>query len=213
VSSQTSETKPATLTAFLRERFKGVLNGIAGVVARWGISPDAVTLAGLIGNIVAAFLIGQGKIVTAGWLLLIVWPLDALDGALARLRGKPSSFGGFLDSVTDRYAELIVFGGLLVYYLWQGNPLPIVLTYLAAAGSVLVSYTKARGEALGFRVEGGLLTRVERFLVLVPCLILNRPLIALWLIAVLANFTALQRIWIVRRQALVRDRTPPASHP
>lgn len=213
MSSQTSETKPATLTAFLRERFKGVLNGIAGVVARWGISPDAVTLAGLIGNIVAAFLIGQGKIVTAGWLLLIVWPLDALDGALARLRGKPSSFGGFLDSVTDRYAELIVFGGLLVYYLWQGNPLPIVLTYLAAAGSVLVSYTKARGEALGFRVEGGLLTRVERFLVLVPCLILNRPLIALWLIAVLANFTALQRIWIVRRQAFARDRTPPASHP
>jgi CDP-diacylglycerol--glycerol-3-phosphate 3-phosphatidyltransferase len=212
VSSQTSETKPATLTAFLRERFRGVLNGIAGVVARWGVSPDAVTLAGLIGNGVAAVLLGQGKIVTAGWLLLIVWPLDALDGALARLRGSPSSFGGFLDSVTDRYAELVVFGGLLVYYLPQGDPLPILLTYLAAAGSVLVSYTKARGEALGFRVEGGLLTRVERFIVLVPCLIFNRPLIALWLIAVLANFTALQRIWIVRRQAYVKDNNPPRPH-
>jgi CDP-diacylglycerol--glycerol-3-phosphate 3-phosphatidyltransferase len=189
------------LTAFLRQRFKPLLEGIARGLARLGVTPNAVTLAGLAGNVLAAFWLAQGRITWAGWLLLLIWPLDALDGALARLHGSPSSFGGVLDSVTDRYAELLVWGGLLVYYLSQADPIPIILIYLAAGGSLMVSYTKARGEAQGFRVDGGLLTRVERFLVLVPCLILNRPLIAIWAIALLANFTALQRLWLIFRQA------------
>ncbi|MGB9896470.1 CDP-alcohol phosphatidyltransferase family protein [Thermanaerothrix sp.] len=192
---------PQTLTAFLRQRFKPLLERIALGLARLGVTPNAVTLAGLAGNILAAFWLAQGRITWAGWLLLVIWPLDALDGALARLRGSPSPFGGVLDSVTDRYAELLVWGGLLVYYLSRADPISVILIYLAAGGSLMVSYTKARGEAQGFRVEGGLLTRVERFLVLVPCLILNRPLIAIWAIALLANFTALQRLWLIFRQS------------
>jgi CDP-diacylglycerol--glycerol-3-phosphate 3-phosphatidyltransferase len=192
---------PQTLTAFLRQCFKPLLERIALGLARLGVTPNAVTLAGLAGNILAAFWLAQGRITWAGWLLLVIWPLDALDGALARLRGSPSPFGGVLDSVTDRYAELLVWGGLLVYYLSRADPISVILIYLAAGGSLMVSYTKARGEAQGFRVEGGLLTRVERFLVLVPCLILNRPLIAIWAIALLANFTALQRLWLIFRQS------------
>lgn len=203
MTPQASEQSSQTLTAFLRRRFKPLLESIARGLARLGITPNAVTLAGLAGNVLAAFWLAQGRITWAGWLLLVIWPLDALDGALARLRGSPSPFGGVLDSVTDRYAELLVWGGLLVYYLSQADPTPVILIYLAAGGSLMVSYTKARGEAQGFRVEGGLLTRVERFLVLVPCLIINRPLIAIWAIALLANFTALQRLWLIFRQASI----------
>lgn len=201
MTPQAPEQSPQTLTAYLRQRFKPLLEGIARGLARLGITPNAVTLAGLAGNVLAAIWLAQGRITWAGWLLLVIWPLDALDGALARLRGSPSPFGGVLDSVTDRYAELLVWGGLLVYYLSQADPIPVILIYLAAGGSLMVSYTKARGEAQGFRVEGGLLTRVERFLVLVPCLIINRPLIAIWAIALLANVTALQRLWLIFRQA------------
>ncbi|MCX8024258.1 MAG: CDP-alcohol phosphatidyltransferase family protein [Thermanaerothrix sp.] len=201
MTPQAPEQVPQTLTAFLRQRFKPLLESIARGLARLGLTPNAITLAGLAGNILAAFWLAQGQITWAGWLLLLIWPLDALDGALARLRGSPSPFGGVLDSVTDRYAELLVWGGLLVHYLSQADPTPVILIYLAAGGSLMVSYTKARGEAQGFRVEGGLLTRVERFLVLVPCLIINRPLIAIWTIALLANFTALQRLWLIFRQS------------
>ncbi len=201
VSPKASENPPQTLTALLRQRFKPLLERLARGLAHLGVTPNMVTLLGLAGNVLAALWLAQGRITWAGWLLLFIWPLDALDGALARLRGAPTPFGGVLDSVTDRYAELLVWGGLLVYYLNQANPTAILLIYLAAGGSLMVSYTKARGEAQGFRVEGGLLTRVERFLILVPCLLLNRPLIAMWVIAILANFTALQRLWIVFRQA------------
>lgn len=206
MTPKASESPPQTLTALLRQHFRPLLERLARGLARLGMTPNTVTLLGLAGNGVAAVWLAQGRITWAGWLLLFIWPLDALDGALARLRGLPTPFGGVLDSVVDRYSELLVWGGLLVYYLSQESSLPIILIYLAAGGSLMVSYTKARGEAQGFRVEGGLLTRVERFLILVPCLLLNRPLIAIWAIAILANFTAIQRLWIVFRQAL-----PPAS--
>ena len=120
---------------------------------------------------------------------------------MARQRGRVTRFGGFVDSVADRYSELFILGGLLIFYVNRGETLPVILAYLAAAGSVLVSYIRARGEAAGYQVKAGLLTRVERYLILAPCLIINRPLIALWALAVLANLTALQRIWLVRTKA------------
>jgi CDP-diacylglycerol---glycerol-3-phosphate 3-phosphatidyltransferase len=136
-----------------------------------------------------------------GIIILAMGPVDALDGTMARLRGEPSSFGAFVDSITDRYSELVIFGGLLYYYLQQGNTLAAVLVYLAAAGSVLVSYVRARGQSLGYDTKIGILTRLERYLVLAPALILNLPLVALWIIAILANITAFQRIMDVRRLA------------
>ncbi len=103
--------------------------------------------------------------------------------------------------MTDRWAELIILGGLLVHYTLAGATWGIVLTYAAAVGSVMVSYVKARAEALGFDCNVGILTRMERYLVLAPALLLNIPLVGMGLIALLGNFTALQRIWYVRVQA------------
>ncbi len=190
-----------SLEKYLRVTFKGLLDKIGGFVNRLGILPNTVTILGLIGNTIGAVLLATGHITWGGIVILIMGPVDALDGTMARLRGESTEFGAFVDSVTDRYSELVILGGLMVYYLLQQNWLACFLIYLSAAGSVLVSYTKARAEALGFDAKVGLLTRVERFLVLAPCLIINRPMIALWILAVLSNVTAVQRIWYVRMQA------------
>jgi len=110
-------------------------------------------------------------------------------------------FGGFVDSVSDRYSELIIYGGLLYYFVQAGDNINTLVVYAAAAGSVLVSYIRARSLPLGWETKVGILTRVERYLVLAPALILNYPAIGLWIIAIFANITAFQRIYDVRRQA------------
>jgi CDP-diacylglycerol--glycerol-3-phosphate 3-phosphatidyltransferase len=156
---------------------------------------------------VAAFFIARGQITIGGLIVLIVWPIDALDGSMARLRGEASDWGAFVDSVSDRYSELIILGAVLYYFAMNNQHLSAVVTFVAAAGSILVSYVKARAEAQSFSAREGLLTRAERYFVLGPSLLFNIPVIGVWIIAILANFTALQRIWVVRAQAHDRMRT------
>lgn len=199
--NQAVKKEAVTFTDLLRARFKGIIEPIAGFLISLGLKPNMVTLLGLYGIMIGSYFLAIGQISLGGLLVLVSVLLDALDGTMARLRGESSQFGAFVDSVTDRYSELFIFGGLLFYYVQQQNWLGVGLAYLAAAGSVLVSYIRARGQSVGFETKVGLLTRVERFLILVPCLVLNLPLIGLGLIALLANITALQRIWDVRRQA------------
>ncbi|MHB0967360.1 MAG: CDP-alcohol phosphatidyltransferase family protein [Bellilinea sp.] len=170
-----------------------------------GLTPNAMTLLGLAGHIGAAYLLARGEMLWGGVVVMIMGPFDALDGTMARLRGKISRFGGFLDSVVDRYAELFLLGGLLIYYSNQQLWLPVMLVYAAAAGSVMVSYTRSRGETANFKVTAGLMTRVERYIVIVLSLLFNRPIIALWILAILGNLTALQRIWLVRKQAAAEN--------
>jgi CDP-diacylglycerol--glycerol-3-phosphate 3-phosphatidyltransferase len=190
-----------TLTDLMRAWFKFVLDPIGGFLNRLGLMPNTVTLIGLAGTLVASILLARGNFLVGGILVFAMGPIDALDGTMARLRGEATEFGAFVDSVTDRYAELLIFGGLLVYFLGQGDILAATLVFAAAAGSVMVSYVKARAEGLHFEAKLGLLTRMERYLVMVPSLILGYPKVGLWIIAILANLTALQRILHVRRQA------------
>ena len=197
----TTEDERPTLTEYLREFFKGILTPIAGFFNRLGLYPNTITLAGLIGSTVGAIFVARGDFLVGGLILLAMGPIDALDGAMARLRGEPSDFGAFVDSVTDRYSELIIMGGLLAYYLIVNEPLFAGLVFIAAVGSVMVSYTRARAEALGFSAKVGILTRMERYIVLIPSILLGYPHIGLGIVALLANITALQRILYVRRQA------------
>jgi len=199
--TQTTKPESFSLEKFLRTFFKGFLDKAAGAVNKTGILPNTITLLGLIGNTIGAVLLATGRIQLGGLIIVLMGPVDALDGSMARLRGDSTEFGAFVDSVTDRYSELVIFAGLLAYYLQAGDWLYCGLVYLAAAGSVLVSYVKARAEALGFTAKVGILTRVERYLVLAPALLLNIPWLAIWIIAIFANFTALQRILKVRQQA------------
>jgi len=203
--TQPMNPKP-TFTDRLRLIFKGILDPTGAFLNRLGLTPNSITLLGLAGTTVGAYLISQGKMTVGGIVLLLSVLVDTLDGTMARLRGDPSDFGGFVDSVSDRYAELITFGGLLYYFLSQQNYPGVMVTFAAASGSVLVSYVKARAEGLGFTAKVGILTRVERYIVLIPSLIFNQPFFAVALIAVLGNITAFQRIIHVRVQGHERMR-------
>jgi len=196
-----------TLTDLMRLRFKGILDPIGRLLNNLGLMPNTMTLLGLAGNTAGAILLARGEMFWGGILILLMGPVDALDGTMARLRGMASDFGAFVDSVTDRYSELVIFGGLLYYFANQGDTLAAILVFVAAAGSVLVSYVRSRGQSLGADTKVGILTRMERYLVLAPALLLNQPVWGLWVIAVLANITALQRIYDVRRQLT----NPPAN--
>lgn len=207
-----TKTKPRSFSDWLRVRFKWLLEPLGRVISRVGVHPNYITGVGLIGSALGAGLLALGFISWGGLVILLMGPVDALDGATARAGGQKSAFGAFVDSVTDRYSEALTYLGLLIYYLNlpDAHPVPIVLCFASFVGSVLVSYTKARGEALKFDVNVGLLTRVERYLILAPLLLFNLPLVALWVIAVLSNVTALQRIFYVRRQFY--GRKPDGDH-
>lgn len=191
-----------SLEMYLRRVFKNVIDPIARGLLRIGITPNTITAIGFLLSTVAAVFASQGKFTIAGLILLIAAPLDVVDGSMARLIGIPTQYGSLIDSVTDRYSELVVFGGMMFYFINTQNTLAAMLVYIAAAGSVLVSYVKARAEGLNLSAKVGLLTRVERLIILIICLIFNIPTVALWIIAVLANYTAIQRLLYVRKQVV-----------
>jgi CDP-diacylglycerol--glycerol-3-phosphate 3-phosphatidyltransferase len=193
-------TTTKTFTDYLRLWFKWVLDPLGGFFNRLGLTPNMMTMLGLLGNAVGAYYLAMGDMRTGGLIVLVMTPIDALDGTMARLRGESSDFGAFVDSVSDRYSELIIYAGLLYYFLTVGDRLGGILVFAAAAGSVLVSYVKARAEGLGYGAKVGILTRVERYLVLAPALVFNQLYIGVGIIAVFANITAVQRIWFVRGQ-------------
>jgi CDP-diacylglycerol--glycerol-3-phosphate 3-phosphatidyltransferase len=189
---------------------------IARAVARTGITPNAVTALGFVGNVVAAWLAADGRWLAAGLVMLAGSGLDLLDGALARATGKATRFGAIFDAVLDRYSEAAVLFGLLLYFeerdaLWQ-----VGLIYVALAGSVLVSLVRARAEIDGMQLREGLFTRAERVVLTALALILGtwRPLavtVALWVLALLASATALQRVYYTWRPApqTARPESPP----
>lgn len=193
--------QPETFTDRVRKKFKKILDAVGGFFNRLGIHPNVVTSISLIGNIIGAVFVAlEPTTIVGGLIVLATAPLDAIDGTMARLRGEASKWGAFVDSVSDRYSELILMGGLVVHFWIKQDFLSLGVTYLAACGSVLVSYVKARAESLGYEAKIGFMSRLERYIVLIPCLIINLPQIAIWLLAILGNFTALQRIYHVRKQ-------------
>ena len=204
--TQSDQQDPKTFTDFLRRLFKGVLDSIAAFLNKLGIKPNMVTAAGLVGNLIAALFIAYGKLTWGGLISMLVGPLDALDGTMARMRNESGRYGAFVDSVTDRYSEIALYGGLLVYFNKTGTWQDALLVFFAAVGSIMVSYTRARAEALNYSAKIGLLTRAERYIVLIPGIIFGFPHISLWILALMTHVTALQRFWYVRKQA---KETPP----
>jgi CDP-diacylglycerol--glycerol-3-phosphate 3-phosphatidyltransferase len=201
VEQSQSKKQKTTFSDRMRVVFKGVLDPMGAFFNRLGIFPNTMTLIGLAGNVVGAILLALGHITVGGIVILVMGAIDSLDGTMARLRGMPSEFGAFVDSVSDRYSELVIYAGLLYYFLHQGDWITALVVYIAAAGSVLVSYIRARAASVGMDTKVGFLSRFERYLVLAPSLIFNIPKIGIWIIAIFANFTAIQRIADVRRQA------------
>jgi CDP-diacylglycerol--glycerol-3-phosphate 3-phosphatidyltransferase len=190
-----------TFTDRLRINFGHLLDPAVAFLDRLGVHPNHLTAIGVLGTSIAAYLISQSQFLWAGIFILIVGPVDALDGPLARRRGEPQTFGAFVDSVADRYSELALYAGLLWVALSSGDWRLSFLVYFAAFGSVLVSYVRARAQSLGLDAKGGILTRVERFMIMTACLIFNVPFIGVAILAVGTNLTAIQRIWDVRKMS------------
>jgi CDP-diacylglycerol--glycerol-3-phosphate 3-phosphatidyltransferase len=167
------------------------------------VSPNTLTVTGLVINALSGVLIATGQLIVGGVVLLLASLFDVLDGAVARVTGKVYRYGAFLDSTTDRYAEGFTYIGLLWYYLFNGHhTVEPMLVMAALTGSLLVSYVRARAQSLGFLCDGGLLARPERVVITVIGLLIPPLLLpVLWILALLTNITAVQRIWFVWRQS------------
>ncbi len=165
------------------------------------LRPNHLTVLGLGVSLLAALSFARGRERWGAVLLILAGLFDFFDGSLARLSGQETPFGAFLDSVIDRYSDLVVLAGILLLFVGSGRPVEVLLTLLALIGTVMVSYTKARAQAIGVACEIGLLERPERLIVLIAGGLFNRMTAALWVLAVLANLTAVQRILYTRRAA------------
>ena len=173
---------------------------IAPVLSRLRLTPNVLTLIGVILTGGVAIVLANGRLFLGGWLLVFASIFDLFDGAVARTTNQTSTFGAFFDSIMDRYSEAIVFLGLLVYFhqLDAAQSLQgIMLVYVAIIGSLMVSYARARAEGLNIACETGWLGRPERLAILCSGLVFGFLTIALWILAILTNFTAIQRIYHV----------------
>ena len=177
-----------------------ITDPIVFLLAKAHISPNALTLAGVLGSAGAAALLARGQFLAGGIVVLAAGALDILDGALARATGQVTRFGAVFDSVMDRVSEAAVLFGLLYYYAGRDAREESLLVFAALAGSMLVSYIRARGEILGLPIREGLFTRAERVIVIGLGAMIGQVRIALWILAILANLTALQRFYLVWRK-------------
>lgn len=192
---------------WLRLKGRVVLDPIARMLARTGVTPNMLTVLGYLFNLVVALALALGSLRLGGVLLILASLFDALDGTLARLTHRQSSFGAFFDSTVDRYSEATVYGGILFYFMNQSMQGETLVVYAAIIGSLMVSYSRARAEGLDVDCKVGLLTRVERMLILCAGLILNWLVPAMWMVAILANLTALQRMRHVHRVIREQEQT------
>ncbi len=186
-----------TLTDWARDRAGVFLLPLVHFIGRLGLHPNTLTVLGMVLQVGIGALFGLGYITLAGWLLLVVAPIDALDGMLARVLGKQSRFGAFLDSTLDRISDAALILGLMTHYLRQGASLVVALLLVSLVAVMMVSYVRARAEALGFGCKVGLLTRLERIVLIGVLSAVGLPLVMVGALAVLSVFTVVQRILYV----------------
>jgi len=171
-----------------------ILNGLVRALVFTRIHPNVFTCVGLAINAVGAWMLSRGEFFEAGLVVLLGAVFDLVDGPIARSSGRVTRFGGFLDSVIDRYSDLILLVGMLVYYASVNRFGYIVLTAVAMTGSVMVSYVRARSENEIPKCKVGFLERPERIVLLIIGTLFNRMTAVLWVIAVLSNLTVVHRI-------------------
>ena len=207
-----------------RERYLRLIEPVADLFAHFHVHPNILSLLGLVLSGLAAVLYGMGSFFWAAWIVVLAGTCDVLDGELARFTGKTSRFGAFFDSTLDRFSEVFLFLGLAWYFSGGHitfavvggetggirSPVAVLFIVLAIGGSFMVSYTKARAESLGLDCRIGLMQRPERIvLLIIGSLLASLPTVGLWimkvclfLLALLSNFTALQRIIYVKKQLI-----------
>jgi CDP-diacylglycerol--glycerol-3-phosphate 3-phosphatidyltransferase len=187
------------------------IDRLAALLAATGIPPNVITWSALLGNFWAGVLFAKGRFAAAGGIMILAGLCDLLDGPVARRQNRISLFGGFLNSIVDRYADLILFLGLLVYYAQVNRFRYAVLAGAAMAGAVMVSYAKARAESLVPRAEVGFWDRPERLVLMILGALTNRMEIALWFLAIGPNITVVHRILHTWKHTKASAPQPPAT--
>jgi CDP-diacylglycerol--glycerol-3-phosphate 3-phosphatidyltransferase len=203
-----------TITRIIGEGAGTIIRGIVRMLALSRIHPNALTFIGLLINIAAAWLLATGQFFAGGWVIVGAGLFDMVDGRVARETNQVTRFGGFFDSVVDRYSDLALLVGLLVYYGSINRPLYVVLTGVVMTASVMISYTRARSENTIPLCKVGFLERPERIVLLIIGALFDRMAPVLWIIAVLGNWTVIHRMiytWQQTRhmeEAQLRPATP-----
>ena len=178
------------------------------------LTPNAISMVGLVGNLVSAVLVVEGAFVWAGLAFILGSVMDTLDGRYSRMSGKGTLFGAFLDSTLDRIEEGIVLAAVCWQFAAGGEEALAAACLVVVLGSLMVSYTRARAEALGVECKVGIATRPVRVVILSAGLMFaNGELIdsvdllpaAIWTMLALTAFTVLQRVWHVRKQLVALD--------
>jgi CDP-diacylglycerol---glycerol-3-phosphate 3-phosphatidyltransferase len=199
----------------MMERFRAfwtkVISPVAHLLIRLGVSADAVTLVGTLGVVAGALaFFPQGKLLTGVLVITAFVFSDLLDGLMARLTGKSSPFGAFLDSTLDRVGDGAIFAGLALYFAGPGDSrLYLVLALICLVMGGVTSYARARAESVGFQAKVGIAERADRLVAILVATglgaIFDVPelmYVALWALAVASTVTVVQRIWVVRQQAI-----------
>jgi CDP-diacylglycerol--glycerol-3-phosphate 3-phosphatidyltransferase len=186
----------------LQRGFMRMLAPLVRVLTKWGVNPNSLTLAGVIITVFAtiAFFLKSPRL--GGFLVLLGGLCDAIDGSLARNAGKATRFGALLDSSVDRYAEFVMLFGIGGYFLMTQDYVNSAVTFMALCGSFMVSYTRARAESLGLSAKVGVMQRPERIVFLGAGALIHpiALMVAIWMVAIFANFTALQRLRFAFKQ-------------
>jgi CDP-diacylglycerol--glycerol-3-phosphate 3-phosphatidyltransferase len=200
-----------TYTGLIGKVFGAAITQIVRWLALSRIHPNVLTFLGLVINIWAAYLFAAGHFRWAGAVVIGAGLFDMVDGRVARASGQVTRFGGFFDSVLDRYSDLALFMGLLVYYASISRPFYIVLTAIVMTGSVMVSYTRARAECTIPKCKVGFLERPERIVLIIIGALFDRMAPVLWVIAVLSNLTVIHRMIYTFQQCNKLEASPPSD--
>jgi CDP-diacylglycerol---glycerol-3-phosphate 3-phosphatidyltransferase len=194
-----------TITKAIGVGVGAVITRIVGWLALSRIHPNVLTFLGLVINIIAAFLFARGSFRWAGVVVIGAGLFDMVDGRVARATDRVTRFGGFFDSVLDRYSDLALFMGLLVYYASINRFFYIVLTAIVMTGSVMVSYVRARAECTIPKCKVGFLERPERVVLIIIGALFNRMAPVLWVIAVFSNLTVIHRMIFTWSETELRE--------
>ena len=178
-----------TLSDKLRKRFRGAGETCARFLLKLGLTPNMVTIIGCAGHLGVFWAGWKGFFLLASLLLFVFSVLDFLDGMMARMisEGKGTKFGAVLDSALDRYAEALLYGGLMCHFAERGNMTVVLLCLAAIMGAFLVPYLRAKGELYGLDMTLGIM------------LLVSLPIVGLAIVAVLSNFTAMQRLLHIKK--------------
>jgi len=196
------------ITKLIGDGSKWLLDKIVGALAATGINPNFLTFIGLVVNFWAAVMFAAGLFKTAAFIIFFAGFLDMLDGQVARRQNRVTAFGAFYDSTLDRYSDMALYMGILVYYAVNGRTGYVILGAVATAGSVMVSYARARAESLIPLCKVGFMERPERLVLLIIGGLFDRMAPVLWVIAIVSTITVIHRI-VYTWQEMRAGRTLP----